>query len=112
MSARVRVRVPGDATTLIGPSGDVVIVKVDEAGRWAEMLADDARLIINSGLADCIPWRELNPTLIEALGPLPRQRPGHRIVDLQAVSDAAQPINPFDKAGIARQSLSMLRRAR
>jgi hypothetical protein len=63
--SRVRVQVPIDSTLLITASGEHVNVQVDETGRrWADLWAEDAALLINSGLADCIPWRELNPHLV------------------------------------------------
>ncbi len=101
---RVRVRIPSDCTTLIGPSGDQITVMVDGVGRYADMLESDAQLILFSGLPASVPWREANMTLIETMTPLPRT-PIVRVADLQA----ARPINPFDKAAIAADALASWR---
>ena len=108
MSKRVKVRVPGEASLLQFPSGDQVIVNVDSAGRLADILEDDARLIMFSGLPDSIAWRELNPGLVETLKPLQR-KPAVRLVDLERAANDAQSISPFDKVSIARTTLSFLR---
>jgi hypothetical protein len=108
MSDRVRLRIPIDATNLITPSGDQVVVKIDEAGRYADVIQDDARQILFNGLPASVPWREANPLLIETLKPPPRVN-AVRVVDLQHAADMARPINPFDRAAIARQTLAMLR---
>ena len=106
---RVRVRVPGDATTLISASGDQVNVLVDDEGRYrfADMLEEDVQKILFSGLAESLPWRELNPSLINTLGRPSPTHPGYRISDLQQQAIDSQPLNPFDKASIVRQALGM-----
>jgi hypothetical protein len=108
MSDRIRARVPGDATQFVGPSGDQVMI---EEGRWANLLADDVRLILFSGLPASLPWRELNPTLIETLKP-PQRTPAMRVVDLQRAADMAKPTNLFDRASIARDALAVWRGGR
>jgi hypothetical protein len=108
MSTRVRMRVPHDATTLIGPTGDQVTVKTDEAGPYADMLEDDACLILFSGLPASVPWRESNLSLVQMLKPPPRT-PAVRVADLERAADMAKPINPFDRASIARDALAIWR---
>jgi hypothetical protein len=108
MSDRVRVRVPGDATQFVGPSGDQVMI---EEGRWANVLADDVRLILFSGLPASLPWRELNPTLIETLKP-PQRTPAIRVADLEHAANMSRPTNPFDRAAIARDALAIWRGGR
>lgn len=111
---RIRVRVPPSVGSLLtfGDSGDQANVMTDAAGRYADILEDDARLILFSGLPASVAWRELNPGLSDMLGRPQRQYPGHRIVDLQQQAvEQARP-NPFDKVSIVRQSLAMFRRAR
>jgi hypothetical protein len=104
---RVRIQVPGDSSTLITASGDVVNTTVDETGRrWAELLADDARAILNSGLSSSLPWRELNPGLIGgALGPISPPVRGIRWVDLLQAAEDARPRHWNDKGGHALDAL-------
>jgi hypothetical protein len=103
-SARIRIKVPGNATTFIGPTGDQVAI---EEGRWANLLTDDVRMIIFSGLPQSLEWRELNPDLVDTMTPPPRV-PIVRVADIPA----ARPIDPFDKAAIAADALAAWRRAR
>jgi hypothetical protein len=110
---RVRVRVPIESTTIIAASGDVVEVVVDENGqRWAEMLPDDARLMLNSGLPESLPWRDANPHLVSMLGPVPKQQPGVPWAHLQQFAEDARPIHWSDRGRIASQAIEALRRAR
>lgn len=111
MNKRVRVRMPHAASTMIGPSGDIATVMVDEAGTYVDMLEDDARLILFSGLPASVPWRELNQGLVETLKP-PVRTPAIRVVDLQHAADMARPTNPFDRAAIARDTLARWRSGR
>lgn len=112
MKKRVRVRIPHAASTMIGPSGDIATVMVDEAGaHYVDMLEDDARLILFSGLPASVPWRELNQGLVETLKP-PVRTPVIRVSDLQYAADMARPINIFDRGAIVRQTLAMWRRGR
>ncbi len=105
MSNRVRVRVPHETSVLTFPSGDTVTVKVDEAGAYADVLEDDACLLLFSGLPQSIAWRERNQDLVDRLKPPPRIR-AMRVVDLERAADMAKPVNPFDRAAIARQTLA------
>jgi hypothetical protein len=107
-SDRVRVRVPGEATLFIGPSGDMVMI---EEGRWANLLADDVRLVLFSGLPDSLHWREINAELIQTLK-RPTATPAVSVADLQHAADMARPIDPFNKAAIARQTLAAWRSGR
>lgn len=111
MRNRVRVRMPFDTTVIIGPSGDQVTVTADEDGRHALMLESDIAQIIFSGLPASIPWREHNPGLVERLKP-PSRTPAVRVTDLERAADMARPIDPFDRASIARDALAAWRRAR
>ena len=107
-SDQVRARVPGDATQFVGPSGDQVMI---EEGRWANLLADDVRLILFSGLSDSLQWRELNPALVETLKPSLRT-PAMRVADLEHAANMSRPTNPFDRAAIARDALAIWRGGR
>jgi hypothetical protein len=113
MKQRILVRVPDESTTIIGASGDTITVTVDGAGqRWADMRPDDARLLLCSGLADSIPWRELNPQLVAAFGSPPKQSPGVAWSHLQQWADQARPVHWSEKGRIANQALAALNRAR
>jgi hypothetical protein len=116
MSERVQVHVPGEATLLTTPTGDVQSVALDEDGRrFVMMRVEDARMIINSGAPSCLAWRELNPDLIEALGPVPPPAPGINIARYQAAERAAmkpQSIQELTAAlrGSVADTLRMIRR--
>lgn len=108
MNNRIRVRVPHAASVLTFPSGDMVTVKLDEAGCYADVLEDDLRSFLFSGSETSVPWREANATLIDVLKPPPRIS-AVRVVDLQRAADMNKPINPFDRASIARDALARWR---
>ncbi len=104
-SKRVRVRVPFDVTALRNPSGDQVNVCVDEVGRFADILEDDARAILLSGLPDSVPWRAINQELADRLKPLPR---GGRLLawsDLERAAEDMRSIDPNDKMRMVRETL-------
>ena len=71
----VRVIVPGETSTVITADGTAHAVQIDENGRrviWIQ--AAQARMILNSSYHTCLRWKEANPRLAEALGPLPRNQ--------------------------------------
>lgn len=104
---RVRVQVPNDSSTIITASGEVVNTTVDETGqRWAKLLADDARVILHSGLPSSVPWRELNPALTGgALGPISPQPRGIRVTDWLQAAEDARPRRWDDRGGMALDAL-------
>lgn len=107
---RVRMAVPIDTSMLINPSGDQCVVSIDDAGqRYADVLRDDACLMLFSGLPACVPWRECNPNLVATLTPLPKAQAA-RVIDLQKAIAASRPIDPFDKMGIVRAALASVGR--
>ena len=111
MIKRVRVRVPHDASMLTFPSGDNVMVNVDEGGAHADIQEEDVRLILFSGLPASVPWRELNPALVETLKP-PTRTPALRVIDLEHAANMSRPTNPFDRAAVARDALAAWRGGR
>lgn len=109
---RVRLRVPLDSSTIVAASGDVVMVTLEAGERWAELLLDDARLLLNSGLPDNLPWRELNPHLVNMLGPIPKEHPGIPWSQVRQPAEDARPTHWSDKGRIANQAIAALTRAR
>jgi hypothetical protein len=109
---KVSIQVPGDSTThLIAASGETISVTVDAAGkRWADIDAEDARSILNSGMPDCVAWRELNPGLVGILPPAPPPPRGVRWADLIQAAEDARQRSPFDKVGITRDTFRMMGR--
>jgi hypothetical protein len=108
---KVSIQVPGDSTHLITASGEQISIRLDEAGkRWADIDAEDARSILNSGTADCVPWRELNPGLVGILPSAPPPPCGIRWVDLIQAAEDARQRSTFDKVGVTRETFRMLGR--
>jgi hypothetical protein len=107
---RVRIQVPGESTHLITATGEQVNVRVEDGKRWAEIDAEDARSVLNSGLPDCVAWRELNPGLVGILPPAPPPPRGIRWADLIQAAEDARQRSPLDKTGITRDTFRMMGR--
>jgi hypothetical protein len=91
MSDKVKIYVPGEATLLTTPTGDVISnIALDEDGRrFVMMRVEDAKLVLNSGDPSCIAWIEINRELSEAIGRPAPNPPGINIAQARAAEHEA-----------------------
>jgi hypothetical protein len=103
--------VPDESSIVTVASGEPFAVEVENGRRVVYLRPDDARRLLNSGLECCIPWREANMALAEAIGAPPKLEPGIAIGRLQhAAWEASRPRTILEDLAEMRAELHGWRR--
>jgi hypothetical protein len=99
----VDVTVPDGPSVITMQDGTPHVVQVDENGRrFIKIKADFARVLLNSGRPECLPWKELNAVFAERLGPPPKAEAGVNIAAHLKAPEQMRPPHPRDPQGTLR----------
>jgi hypothetical protein len=103
----LKVYVPGETSVVTDVNGVAHVVDIDADGRRFVMLTvETVKPFLESGLVCSLPWRELNPSLLNgALGPVEKPQPGINIARYMAARTAPAPRSPLDKGGQVNDTL-------
>ncbi len=80
------------------------VILQSDGRRTVRMKASDARMLVGGTSPSNLPWRKANPELAAAIGKQVHE-PAVRVADILRAAREAAPRHPFDKGGIAKDTL-------